>query len=207
MRIFALETDINKVKERFCKKESGECEVLMTYYHGLSFFFAILREIFITVVLVSIGIVGVIYAWPQVLTWGALGTVWVVFAFFNILKAYIDWCYDFILVTTDKVVLVDQTSFFQQEIKPIHLENIGSITMETQFMDIFPFGTVSFHLKEGEGGDVIEKKYVPRARELTAKISDVVMEYQRRGSRADRQHEPAPIQAGVVDVAVETPVV
>ena len=71
---------------------------------------------------------------------------------------------------------------------------------------MFPFGAISFHLKEGEGGDTIIKRYVPRAKEITAQISDVVMEYQRRGSRADRQHAPDPVQADIVDVAEETPV-
>jgi hypothetical protein len=96
------------------------------------------------------------------------------------LKAYIDWTYDFIIITTDKVILVDQTSIFKQEIMPLHLENIGGISTFTQYMDIFPFGGISIHLKEGKGGEDVMLKYVPRAKEVAGTLSDVVTTYQRR---------------------------
>jgi hypothetical protein len=111
---------------------------------------------------------------------GILSLLWFVFVFFNLIKAYIDWAYDFILITTDKVILLDQTSFFKREIKPIHIENIGGVSTETQFWDIFPFGTLCIHLKEGMGGQNITKYYVPRARKVAGILSDVVTKYQRK---------------------------
>lgn len=153
--------------------------MLMTYYHGLSFLFAILREMFLTVVLFGIGIAAWLMEWPMGWTLVILALLWFGFVFFNVIKAYIDWQYDFILVTTDKVVLVDQTSVLHQEIKPIHIENIGGVSTETQFWGLFPFGCIRMHLKEGEGGTYIVKKYVPRAEEVAGKISDVVTRYQR----------------------------
>lgn len=177
MRILALETDVGKIKKQFLSE--GEQEVLMTYYHGLSFFFASLREMLLTILLLGIGIAAVSWGAPVVWTIAILFGIWIVFVFFSLLKAYIDWAYDFIFVTTDKVIFVDQTSFFRQEIKPLNLENVGGVSTKTQFWDIFPFGTVSLHLKEGLGGDRIVKKYVPRAQEVAAKISEVVTRYQR----------------------------
>ena len=177
MRIFALETDKSKIIQKFCHQ--GECVVLMTYYHGLSFLFAIIREIIITVVLIVVAFIAVAYGAPLWTTIGVLSVLWLIFVFFNLAKAWIDWQYDFILVTTDKVILVDQTSFFKQEIKPIHIENIGSVSTETQFWGIFPFGQIQINLKEGEGGDVITKRYVPRAEEVASKISTVVTNFQR----------------------------
>lgn len=177
MRIFALETDTEKLKKRFLSE--GETEVLMTYYHGLSFFFASLREIGTTVLLIAIGIGLVWWGAPAGWTVGILLLLWFFFVFFNLLKAYIDWAYDFILVTTDKIIFVDQTSIIRQEIKPLNLENVGGVSVKTQYWNIFPFGIVSVHLKEGLGGDRIIKKFVPRAQEVAAKISEIVTRYQR----------------------------
>ena len=178
MRIFALETDVSKIKKRFCHE--GEQEILMTHYHGLSFFFAILREIIITIGLAALGVTGWYFDWPMFWTVGILAFIWLTFVFFNVIKAYIDWAYDFILITTDKVILLDQTSFFRREIKPIHIENIGGVSTETQFWDIFPFGVLCIHLKEGLGGHSITKRYVPRARKVAGILSDVITKYQRK---------------------------
>ena len=185
MRIFALETDTEKIKKEFLSE--GEKVVLMTYYHGLSFFFASLREIVTSMVLIIIGIVAGV--WGASLIWvvGILFAFWFFFVFFNLLKAYIDWAYDFIMVTTDKVVFVDQTSIFRRQIEPINLESVGGVGTQTQFWNVFPFGIVSLHLKEGFGGDVITKKYVPRAQEVAAKISEVVTQYQRYDHSPEKQ--------------------
>ena len=185
MRIFALETDTQKLKKQFLSE--GEQEVLMTYYHSLSFFFASLREMILTILLVAIGVVATMWSAPLGWTVGIIFLLWFVFVFFNLLKAYIDWAYDFILVTTDKIIFVDQTSIFRQEIKPLNLENVGGVSVKTQYWSIFPFGIVSVHLKEGLGGDRIVKSYVPHAQEVAAKISEVVTKYQRYDHQPDKQ--------------------
>ncbi len=191
MRVFALETDPDKIKRQFLSP--GEREVLFTRYHALSFFFACIREILITVALFGIGVFALFQGWPMFWITGALAMTWAVFVFFSIFKAYIDWMYDFIFATTDKVVLVDQTSFIRRKINPIHLDNIGSVTAVTQFWGIFNFGIIKLHLKEGLGGDTITLRYVPNATEVVAKIADVVTNYQRRlgGSTALRRQMTA----------------
>ncbi|MDD5623589.1 MAG: hypothetical protein PHI23_02685 [Candidatus Peribacteraceae bacterium] len=190
MRIFALETDVEKLKAKFVAE--GEKEVLMTYYHGLSFFFASIREMILTIILVVVGAVAVLLGAPIGWVVGILFLLWFLFVFFNLMKAYIDWAYDFILVTTDKIIFVDQSSFFRQEIKPLHIENVGGVSTRTQFWNIFPFGMLRIHLKEGLGGDQITKKYVPRAQEVAARISEVVTRYQRYGHLppAERMTKP-----------------
>jgi len=187
MQIFALETDTEKLKRRFLSAE--EQEVLMTYYHGLSFFFASLREILLTMLLVIVGIVASLWGAPAGWTIGILFVLWVVFVFFNLLKAYIDWAYDFILVTTDKIIFMDQTSIFRQKIQPLNLENVGGVSTQTQFWNIFPFGSVTIHLRGGVGVGSITKKFVPRAQAVAAKISEVVTRYQ----RLDHLPEIAPL--------------
>lgn len=192
MRFLALETDIEKIKSRFlCEGE--EQEILMTRYHGLSFLFASFREFIMTILIFGVGIIAWWLEAPMVYAVGILFTVWFIFVFYNLLKAWIDWRFDFLFVTTDKVVIVDQTSIIRQKINPIHIENIGSVTSETQFADIFNCGTVEINLKEGEGGDKIILRFVPNAKEVASKISDVVMRYQKKGRpHAVQQAEPVP---------------
>lgn len=178
MRIFALETDIEKIKARFCG--NGECVLHTTPFHTFSFFFASLRDILVTVVIFAAGTGAVTFGVPMAWTIGICALLWFIFVSFNLLKAYIDWLYDCVIITSDQVILVDQTSIFKHEIRPIHVDNIGAITTSTQFWDLFPFGIVKIHLKEGLGGDTIVLRYVPRAGEVAAIITGAVTEHQRR---------------------------
>lgn len=180
MRIFALETDPTKIRKQYTTQVEGEHEVLVTRYHGLSFFFATLREILITIFCLAVGIVAWSFEWPIWPVIGALVAVWFIFVFFTVIKAFLDWRFDMIIVTTDKVILVDQTSIFKQEVKPMHLENIGGISSATQFWNIFPFGQLKIHLKEGLGGDTVILRYVPDVQQVSATISHVVTKYQRQ---------------------------
>lgn len=177
MKILALETDTQKLKQQFIS--DGENEVLMTYYHALSFLFAIIKDIFVTITLFVTGVIAWQFSLPMGWVVGFLFIVWFLFVFFNVLKSWIDWRYDFILVTTDKLVLVDQTSIIRQKVNPIHLENIGSVSAETMYWDIFGFGKIVVALKEGEGGQNITLKFVPNAGQVAAKISQTVTYYQR----------------------------
>lgn len=189
MRFLALETNIEKIKNRFvCKGE--EDEILMTRYHGLSFLFASFRELFMTLLLFGVGVLAWWLQAPMTYAVSLLFGIWLVFVFYNLLKAWIDWRFDFLLVTTDKVIVVDQTSIIRCKVKPIHIENIGSVTSETQFADIFNCGIVQIDLKEGEGGDTISLRYVPNAKEVSTKISDVVMRYQKKGRAQEVQQVP-----------------
>ena len=106
------------------------------------------------------------------------------------MKAWIDWCFDFIFVTTDRVILVDQTSIIRQKITPLHMENIASVTYETQFWDIFKFGIVDIRLKEGSGDEHRVLRYVPNSKEVASKISDVVTRYQRSPQQGMPSQQP-----------------
>ncbi|MDP7646118.1 MAG: hypothetical protein QF400_03070, partial [Candidatus Peribacteraceae bacterium] len=166
------------IKARFL--HAGESEVLTTRFHLLSLLFAVIPEFIATVVLTAIFIVGYIYEWPMAWVGGVTFGFWFLFIFSRMIKSLIDWMFDFIMITTDKVLMVDQTSIFKREIKPIHLENIGGVSTETQFWDIFRFGSLRLHLKEGLGGQDLTKKYVPYAGRVAGILSDVVTAYQRR---------------------------
>ncbi len=177
MRIFALETNPRRIIERFCSQ--GEDSVLQTRYHWLSFLVASFDE-FLAGVVVLAGIVFAVGEGWRIdpVVWIPIGLIYFVL-FLRVFKAFVDWRYDFLFVTTDKIVLVDQTSIFRQEVKPIHLENVGGVSTATQFLGLFPFGILTLHLKEGLGGDTITRKYIPNAESVASRITDVVTKYQR----------------------------
>ncbi|MFA6523173.1 MAG: hypothetical protein WCS85_02290 [Candidatus Peribacteraceae bacterium] len=177
MRIFALETDTERLKRDFLYE--GEREVLMVRYHWFRFFLGTLMPVIFTILIIAV-VTGVWFAgltgWIAILA-GIL--VWFVAVFPSLLRSFIDWRYDFAFVTTDKVVLVDQSSLFRQRITPINMENFASVSTETQFWNLLPFGTLRFHLKSGIGQDLF-LTYIGRADHVAAQIANTVTEYQRR---------------------------
>lgn len=177
MRIFALETDREKLRRRFLSE--GEREIRTISFHGFRFFLRMLWDIFwaIIVILFVLGVssVGLPLSWVAI----AAGIPWFLFMFASLLKAYIDWRYDFILITTDKVIVVDQSSLFHQKVTPMNLENFASVSAETQFWNLFPFGILHFNLKEGAGNGV-KLRYIPHVHDAASVISDAITTFQRR---------------------------
>lgn len=199
VHVFALETDIGKLKKLFFSAE--EREVRTVFYHGFRFLSTVLRDVLWTLLIVMIA-VGLSFAGLP-LSWiiPAAVCVWLFIVFRSLLRAYIDWKYDFILITTDKVIVVDQSSLFHQKVTPMNLENFASASAETQFWNLFPFGILHFNLKEGVG-DGVNLRYIPNAHDVAACISDAITTFQRRkdlrrhGStleerKTDEKHSPA----------------
>ncbi|OGJ60435.1 hypothetical protein A3A67_02920 [Candidatus Peribacteria bacterium RIFCSPLOWO2_01_FULL_51_18] len=177
MRIFALETDTEKFKKNFLA--SGEQVLVMVRYHGFRFFITAFWMGILTALIVAAA-AGLIYldasAWMVIS--GAFVT-WLVAVFPRLTVAFIDWKYDFTFVTTDKAVLVDQSSIFRTRVTPINLENFASVSTETQYMNLFSFGKLVFHLKSGIGTDMV-LPYTLNAGQVAAQIANIVTEYQRR---------------------------
>jgi len=177
MHIFALETDIGKLKARFLSEE--EREICTVFFHGFRFFLTVLRltlwTFLIAGIAMGIGFAGLPFPWVVL----AAFIVWLVSVSRPLLRAYLDWCYDFILITTDKVIVVDQSSLFHQKVTPMNLENFASASAETQFWNLFPFGILHFNLKEGVGNGV-NLRYIPHAHDIASCISDAITTFQRR---------------------------
>ncbi len=178
MQIFALETNIGRVKEHFLAH--GEAEIFTAHPHLVSFLWHIAWEFFVTIFLFAVCIYGFeigILSWPVALTVFILG--WFIFVFFGLIEAYIDWKYDFIFLTTDKLIIVDQMSLFRKSITPISLENLGDVVAETQWLNLFQFGIIRFALKEGHGPEV-KLRFMPKADRLVGQIAEQITLYQRR---------------------------
>ncbi|MBI2635786.1 hypothetical protein HYW84_00460 [Candidatus Peregrinibacteria bacterium] len=177
MHIFALETDIGKLKASFLSEE--EREICTVFFHGFRFFLTVLRLTLWTFLIIGIamgiGLAGLPFSWVVI----AASSVWLAFVSRPLLRAYLDWHYDFILITTDKVILVNQSSIFHQKVTPMNLENFASASAETQFWNLFPFGILHFNWKEGVGNGV-NLRYIPHAHDIASCISDAITTFQRR---------------------------
>lgn len=177
MRIFALETNVHKIIRRYCSP--NESLLYVSYYDAMLFFLRVLRQVFFSIPTIAVFAIALYVGAPVVTTVSIGVVVIIVLHGFPILRAWLDWYYDLLIITSDKLVLIDQSFVFKQYIKPIHFENVGSISMETQWMNIFNFGIVHIDLKEGEGGGTITRKYVPNAVKFTEVLSAAVTNFQR----------------------------
>lgn len=177
MHIFALETDIEKLKKRFLSSE--EREIRTVSYHGFRFLASLFRDVILTIVIIA-SVIGLSFTdVPKLWIIPTAIVLWIFLVFRSLLRSYIDWKYDFILITTDKVIMVDQSSIFRQKITPMNLENFASASAETQFMNLFSFGILHFSLKEGVGEEV-KLRYIPNAQDTAACLSDTITTFQRR---------------------------
>lgn len=177
MKIFALETNDDKLEKSFLSRD--EEVILRIKFSGFLFIVRMVRSLLITAVLIGIGAALASVQIP--LAWIVIGLVvlWVVMAVLPSLTAYIDWRYDTLLITTEEVIWVDQSSLFHVHIRQMNLDNIASVSAETQYWNVFPFGKLHFDLKEGVGKS-LTLPYVPQAARVAAVVSDSIVRFQRR---------------------------
>ena len=177
MRILALETDVGQITAKYLT--GGEREVLLAYHHWLVFCMGTLWQSMILVVTGVIAFVAASLGMSPMWAAGIVGLALLLWILPRTFTSYIDWRYDVLFVTTDKIVLIDQSSIIRQRVTEMSLDNIASVTAETQWFNLFPFGCVRFNLKEGIGGEII-LTYIPNAEQVAARISDAMTEFQRR---------------------------
>jgi len=189
MKIFALDTDMDRLKRRVISAQ--EREIVTVRFHPFLFIGKVLWEFVLTMVILGVAV----WAWtlgaPLLLLSIAVVIAWLVFVFIPIIRAYIDWRFDGIVLTTEKVVIIDQKSIFRQIMQQMNLENIASVGTETQWLNLFKFGQLCFDLKEGTGAKVCFK-YVPNADLVSAAISDAVTDFQRRRAYQLSHHGQMP---------------
>ena len=149
MQLFALQTDIDRLKARFLV--AGEQEIFTVRRHIISFFLHLLRPLLATIVLIAIAVA--LYVWEILSVWPAsvLLIVWLVTAARWIFNAFIDWKYDFLFLTTKKLVIVDQKSIVRNAVNSMNLEEISSVVAETQWLNLFSFGRLRITTRRAEG--------------------------------------------------------
>ncbi len=186
MRIFALETNIEKIKKSFIAP--NEKELLTFRSSGLAFFLRSIPEIAGTAVLIVIGVYAEIFGAPIEFVAPILGLIWLILIFPPFFRAFINWQFDATVLTNAKLILLDQSLFFQR-ITPISLANIASVSTETQLANIFPFGRVVVMLEEN--GALNKISYIAGAEAIAVRISDAITAFQQSISHHQRK-----LQAG-----------
>ncbi|MDD5056172.1 MAG: hypothetical protein PHZ00_07980 [Candidatus Peribacteraceae bacterium] len=176
MQLFALQTDIDRLKARFLV--AGEQEVFTIHRHVISFFLHLLRPLLATVVLIAVG-VG-LRIWEMLSLWPVivLLIVWLLTAARWVFNAYIDWKYDFLFLTTKKLVVVDQKSIIRNAVNSMNLEEISSVVAETQWLNLFGFGRLHITTRRGEGEEDIIISFIPHPDVLAGAIMNQISQYQ-----------------------------
>lgn len=178
MKILALETNFGRIKGRFMSPD--EREIMTAHFHWFKFFGAFLWVGFFTLLLIGLGIwMPMQFELPAFSVEMTAMLLWLFIVFPKLLRSYIDWKYDFIVITTDKVVIVDQSSIFRQKITPINLENVSGVSTETQFWNLFHFGTLHLDLNESAGAENT-LLFIKHAHDVAAAVTGALTNFQRR---------------------------
>lgn len=149
MRFLALESNIRKLKRRFMVE--GEEELLASTRHVFAFLLPMLWIVPLTVLAVAAWAVGIGMGLDFFIVTLVL-YAWLFFAAVMALRAFIEWRYNFIVVTTEKIVIVDHRFVFSQSIRPVPLENVATTDAGSQYLGIGHCGYVNLHLSEVDHG-------------------------------------------------------
>ncbi len=176
MRIFALETNRQKLLETLLAPD--ETVLLDSRFHWIRFVPGVLRFLIVTALAVAAVEWYSAIALPPSTPWLIL-LVWFVIGAWPFLNTLIDWTQDAVIVTSEEVVIVDQNTVFRRKIRQMTLENLASVSDETQWGNVFRFGRLVFDLKEGTG-EHVRLPYVPHVDHVAAVISDAIVAFHRR---------------------------
>ena len=155
MRLLALEANLRKLKKQFIAE--GEEELLSTTKHAFAFLVPMLWIVPAAVFSVGAWAMGILagydmlvltpllYAWLAVL--GVLAA-----------KAYIDWRYNVVVVTTEKIVVIKHNFVYSETVKPYNLEGVGSASAGTRYFGIGNCGYVELGLSSVKQGTNVKER-------------------------------------------------
>ena len=177
MQIFALQTNREKTKNALLS--NGEELLFTVRYSRFIYVLGIIPQLFLTAVLIGIGVLFFLYE-PLYAQWALLVLicVWTLFILLPIIYKYLHWFYSFVLITKERIVVVDQVSLVHRKETELSLENFAGVSSETQFWNIFPFGILHFTMREGNE-QLAPLHYVTDVDKVAKEISDVVTSFQR----------------------------
>lgn len=183
MQIFALETNDDKLKEEIMFED--EKLVLCTGYHWFIFAAVAIPRLmllaFIAGLAALVSYEGAGWILETAYFWIIATPALLYYIGLLILRAWIDWKYDCLLVTDSRVIVVNQSSIFSREIQKMDIENIASVKAKTQFLNLVPFGILIFDLKEGTGRS-ITIHYIRNTQKVSSCISECLQDFQTRNA-------------------------
>ncbi len=175
MRLLALETNVEKLKKQFIA--DGEEELFSTAKHIFSFLIPMLGVVPTTLAVIVAGIVIIDLTIIDAFVIVLLVYAWLFIALYLTVNAFIVWRFNYLFVTTEKIVIVHHHFFFNQKIHPIHLDNIASINTASQFLGIGHCGVLHINLKERKEGSsgVIIIPYLPTPDIIAGVIENAIV--------------------------------
>jgi hypothetical protein len=189
MKILALQTNVQEIQKAFVAE--GEDVLLSTRSHFFAFLLPMIVKTIVFLVFVSVftGYILMADEGNVVAAWLLLASV-IVYAY-QFFTSYIDWRFNYLIITTMKVVVVEQRSMFHNNIYPIHLENISSTSVESQFFGFFQCGKLHIHLKERVGGSTrdIVQSYVPSPDAVAGIVENAVALINQRTMEGEKKEE------------------
>lgn len=191
MRFLALQPNIELMKKQFIVE--GEDVLLTTQHHRFIFLFPFAAQTVIVLVVAALVILFALsfQGFEQTMVAGGALFLLALYYLYQFLKAYVNWRYNFIVVSTRKVVIVEHHLFFYQNVFPIHLENISSTSFESQFLGFGHCGVLHFHLKEREGGStkLINWTYIPKPEVVAGVVENAIALLNQKKEEGQKQGE------------------
>lgn len=196
MRFFALETDLNVLKRKFLVE--GEEAALVTHRHYLAFlvhaFWPVVGGVVVAAGLMGATAVGLLTFDWYILSLAAFFAVEAMLLF----HAWSQWKYNFLIVTTQKVVIVEQRTF-HQHIHPLPFSSVSNTRVESQFAGIFRCGVLYINTTVPERGGQYQElpiPYMPKPENIAAVIENgLVLTKQppkpEEEEKRDKMQEPA----------------
>lgn len=182
MKIFALQTNINVLRKAYIIQ--GEKELLVTHYHWISFVIYTYKHILLTVAAFSVYSLIIRYElFP--LQYALVGMLlWLVYLGWTIINGFIRYKLNFVIVTTEKVVLIEQVSFFKQHVNPMHLDTIVSTDVNSQLLGLFRCGKVVINLTERTqySSKQVLIEYIPDPNAVAGIIENAIVLDKKRAS-------------------------
>lgn len=175
MQIFALETNVDRLKAKLFS--AGEREIFTVRRHVVLFVLRSVWYIVLTILLASVTAYIIVAGFldPLILVPASL-LLWLVFVLVGWVRAYIDWQYDFIFLTNEKLVIVDQTTIIRRTITSLSLDSIAQVNSHSQWLNIFGFGMLEIAQREGQTEN-FKLPYLPDPDRLVTLISDQISSF------------------------------
>lgn len=110
---------------------------------------------------------------------------WLVFWLVAIVYDYLNWSRDRYIITTERIIGIDQRGLFSRRVSEIELDRIQNVThaVDGLFATAFNFGTITI---QSAGANDLAVRQVPRPGEIQEEITRLVKEVT-RGAQTQRQ--------------------
>lgn len=189
MRFFALETNAHVLQKKFLVE--GEHAALITHRHWLAFvvsgWWPMIGGGIALAGLMTATAIGIV----PLLWYTILLTMFLVSEGMLLFGAYAQWRYNFFIVTTQKIVIVEQRTFYQQ-IQPMPFESISNTRVESQFLGLFRCGIVHINTMVPERGGLYHElpvPFLPKPENIAAVIENGLVLTKQPPEAAERQKQ------------------